>query len=122
MSAPINCCRKPNTASPALTTFYSGGADYDAVTTSATFTSGSANSMQQSINIIEDLDFEPTEEFSISLSTSSPDCTIPTPLIPVTILDDGEIRCSLLVCRSCVCVTCAYIHCTKDSNWLPIQC
>ena len=64
MSAPINCCRELDTASPALTTFYSGGADYDAVTTSATFTSGSANSMQQSINIIEDLDFEPTEERS----------------------------------------------------------
>ena len=110
MNAPINCCRELDTASPALTTFYSGGADYDAVTTSATFTSGSANSMQQSINIIEDLDFEPTEEFSISLSTSSPDCTIPTPLIPVTILDDGEIRCigveKHVVCLyvGCVCV------------------
>ena len=31
-----------------------------------------------------------TESFNLRLSTSSPDCNIPNPLIPVTILDDGE--------------------------------
>ena len=71
----------------------SAAEDYDASvmpTQFATFSFGSTSPMDRSINIIEDLVFEPTESFNLSLSTSSPDCIIPNPLVPVTILDDGE--------------------------------
>ena len=47
-------------------------------------------SMQLSVNIVEDLIFEPTEHFNLSVSTSSDGCTIPDPIIDVYIMDDGE--------------------------------
>ena len=47
-------------------------------------------SMQLSVNIVEDLIFEPTEHFNLSVSTSSDGCTIPDPIVDVYIMDDGE--------------------------------
>ena len=79
--------------------YISAGEDYDANIMPigfATFTSGSTTPMQRSIDILDDLVFEPSEYFNLSLSTSSPDCEIPNPLVPVTILDDGEEKFQLL--------------------------
>jgi len=79
--------------------FISAGEDYDAnimPVTIATFTFGTLTPMQRSIDILDDLVFEPSEYFNLSLSTSSPDCEIPNPLVPVTILDDGEENFQLL--------------------------
>ena len=76
-----------------LHAFTSAGEDYDTnVLSSPTvlFTFGNTGPMPRSVNILEDLVFEPTKSFSLSLSTSSLDCDIPNPLVPVTILDDGE--------------------------------
>jgi len=55
--------------------------------------------MPRSVNILDDLVLEPTESFNLSLSTSSPDCNIPNPLVPVTIMDDGEQYYSYSHCR-----------------------
>ena len=46
-----------------------------------------------SIDIVDDLVFEPTEHFNISLSTSSDGCNIPpgNAIVPVYVVDDGEI-------------------------------
>ena len=46
-----------------------------------------------SIDIVDDLVFEPTEHFNISLSTSSEGCTIApgNEIVPVSVMDDGEI-------------------------------
>ena len=84
-----------------LHTFISAGEDYDANISPSpfvTFQFGITGPIPLSVNILEDLVFEPTESFSLSLSTSSPDCSIPNPLVPVTILDDGEERFSCCHC------------------------
>ena len=76
-----------------LHAFTSAGEDYDTnVLSSPTvlFTFGNTGPMPRSVNILDDLVLEPTESFNLSLSTSSPDCSIPNPLVPVTIMDDGE--------------------------------
>ena len=46
-----------------------------------------------SIDIVDDLVFEPTEHFNISLSTSSDGCVISpgNEIVQVYIMDDGEI-------------------------------
>jgi len=82
-----------------LHTFISAGEDYDANVSPipfVTFQFGGTGPMPRSVSVLEDLVFEPTESFSLSLSTSSPDCSIPNPLVPVTILDDGEEKFQLL--------------------------
>ena len=65
--------------------------DYTALTTVVTFTD-TVTTQSLSINIVDDLVFEPTEHFNISLSTSSDGCVIPpgNAIVPVYVMDDGE--------------------------------
>ena len=65
--------------------------DYTALTTVLTF-SNTVTTQSLSINIVDDLVFEPTEHFNISLSTSSDGCVIPpgNAIVPVYVMDDGE--------------------------------
>ena len=89
--------------------FIAAGEDYDdgvLSSPSVVFQSGSVGRMPRSINILDDLVFEPTKYFNLSLSTNSPDCIIPNPLVRVTILDDGEDELQqLLNITACVKVT-----------------
>ena len=45
-----------------------------------------------SITIVDDLVFEPTEQFNISLSTNSDGCAISpgNEIVPVVVMDNGE--------------------------------
>ena len=65
--------------------------DYTALTTVITFTD-TVTTQSLSIDIVDDLVFEPTEHFNISLSTSSDGCNIPpgNAIVPVYVMDDGE--------------------------------
>ena len=65
--------------------------DYTAFTTMVTFTD-TVTTQSLSIDIVDDLVFEPTEHFNISLSTSSDGCNIPpgNAIVPVYVMDDGE--------------------------------
>ena len=65
--------------------------DYTALTTVVTFTD-TVTTQSLSINIVDDLVFEPTEHFNISLSTSSDGCVISpgNAIVPVYVMDDGE--------------------------------
>ena len=58
---------------------------------------GSSPSMQLSVSITEDLIFEPTEHFNLSISTTSDGCTIPDPIVDVYIMDDGERKHALVL-------------------------
>lgn len=66
--------------------------DYIGLTTTLTFTE-TVTTQSLSIDIVDDLVFEPTEHFNISLSTSSDGCVISpgNAIVPVYIMDDGEI-------------------------------
>ena len=70
---------------------YSAPDDYTAFTTEVTFTD-TVTTQTLSIDIVDDLVFEPTEHFNISLSTSSDGCNIPpgNAIVPVYVMDDGE--------------------------------
>ena len=65
--------------------------DYTVITTVLTFTD-TVTTQSLSINIVDDLVFEPTEHFNISLSTSSDGCDIPpgNAIVPVYVMDNGE--------------------------------
>ena len=69
--------------------------DYTKLTKALTFTD-TITSIPVSIDIEDDLVFEPTEHFNISLSTSSDGCAISpgNEIIPVYIMDNGEIMLS----------------------------
>lgn len=58
--------------------------------------SATVTSLPVTINIVDDLVFEPIERFNISLSTTSDGCVISpgNENIPVYILDDGETLCT----------------------------
>ena len=58
---------------------------------------GGSPSMQLSVSITEDLIFEPTEHFNLSISTTSDGCTIPDPIVDVYIIDDGERKHALVL-------------------------
>ena len=66
--------------------------DYTKLTKALTFTDTIAT-IPVSIDIEDDLVFEPTERFNISISTSSDGCAISpgNEIIPVYIIDNGEI-------------------------------
>jgi len=61
-----------------------------AITTMLAVLNSGNPSMQLSVSITEDLVFEPTEHFNLSISTTSDGCTIPDPIVDVYIMDDGE--------------------------------
>ena len=65
--------------------------DYTALTTVVTFTD-TVTTQSLSIDIVDDLVFESTEHFNISLSTSSDGCNISpgNAIVPVYVMDDGE--------------------------------
>ena len=77
-----------------------GPEDYIEITTTLTFTD-TVTSIAQSIGIVDDLLFEPTEQFSISLSTNSDGCAISpgNEIVPVFIMDNGE----MLYNAHCIC-------------------
>ena len=58
--------------------------------------SATVTSLPVNIDIVDDLVFESTERFNISLSTTSDGCVISpgNEIIPVYILDDGETLCA----------------------------
>ena len=66
--------------------------DYIGLTTTLTFTAF-VTTQSLSIDIVDDLVFESTEHFNISLSTSSDGCVISpgNEIVQVYIMDDGEI-------------------------------
>ena len=66
--------------------------DYTKLTKALTFTD-TITTIPVSIDIEDDLVFEPTERFNISLSTSSDGCAISpgNEITPVYIMDNGEI-------------------------------
>ena len=70
---------------------YSAPDDFTAINPAMILVFNNAvTSLPVSIDITDDLVFEPTEHFNISLSTTSDGCSIPDPIIPVYIKDDGE--------------------------------
>ena len=71
---------------------YSAPEDYIALTTTLTFTD-TVTTQSLSIDIVDDLVFEQTEHFNISLSTTSDGCVIApgNAIVPVYVMDDGEI-------------------------------
>jgi len=58
---------------------------------------GGSPSTQLSVSITEDLIFERTEHFNLSISTTSDGCTIPDPIIDVYIMDDGKRKHALVL-------------------------
>jgi len=58
---------------------------------------GGSPSTQLSVSITEDLIFEPTEHFNLSISTTSDGCTIADPIVDVYIMDDGERKHALVL-------------------------
>ena len=71
---------------------YSAPEDYIGLTTTLTFTD-TVTTQSLSIDIVDDLVFEPTEHFNISLSTTSDGCVISpgNEIVQVYIIDDGKI-------------------------------
>ena len=71
---------------------HSAPEDYIGLTTTLTFTD-TVTTQLLSIDIVDDLVFEPTEHFNISLSTSSDGCAIApgNEIVQVYIVDDGKI-------------------------------
>ena len=61
---------------------------------------GGSPSTQLSVSIMEDLIFEPTEHFNLSISTTSDGCTIPDPTVDVYIMDDGETKYTMHIHRN----------------------
>ena len=83
--------------------------DYTKLTEALTFTD-TITTLPVSIDVEDDLVFEPTERFNISLSTSSDGCAISlrNEIIPVYIMDNGEIMHNVH-CKCHVKCKCSYL-------------
>ena len=97
--------------------------DYTKLTKALTFTD-TITTLPVSIDVEDDLVFEPTERFNISLSISSDGCAISlgNEIIPVYIMDNGEIMHN----AHCMChvkCKCSYLMVTEpDLEWTMSVC